>query len=382
MRSQADNMFQYPTPNSDDRKKDLIIHIIEKDDREPTYLINFLKQIEFPKSALGLNLIKEVIKESNKLDFIDLFSLINIGEIQNENSRSTLFIDFVEKKGPIFNKKQIADMARTLGIQQESTLQDLQRLPTKNISFEVARSSSDTKEQEQQKMLALINETKSFLDFTMIVEMGIKNEYTQFQGDDNKIGLIKAFLPKPRGKGAITESQFNNFVTNIEISDPQKKDRLDRSFKEFLTKNRIGKILSSKEELKARQQEEPAIENRSTQLHRPLEMTSPQLQRPKLSEASRPSLQEIESQSKIPRLQNFNGPSFMSEGIETPRQLTQNRLIVTSELFFAPPNHNFNPAQPPSLEISQQEIKSHSNRIPFQAQQLIDTKSNKCCTIL
>ena len=182
-----------------------------------------LKSLEFPKSTLGFNLIKEVVKESKKLDFIDLFSLINIAEIKDENSRSKLLIDFVEKKGPIFNKKQIADMARSLGIHQESTLQNLQRLPTQKVSFEVARSSSNTKELEQQKMLALINETIFFLDFAMIVEMGIKNGYPQFQGDDNKIGLIMAFFARPRGKEVITESQFSNFVTNIEINDPQKK---------------------------------------------------------------------------------------------------------------------------------------------------------------
>jgi hypothetical protein len=91
-------------------------------------------------------------------------------------------------------------MTRSLGIQQESTLQYLQRLPTQKASFEVARSSSDINEQEQQKMLALINETISFLDFAMIVEMGIKKEYPQFQGDDNKIGLIMAFFAKPRGE--------------------------------------------------------------------------------------------------------------------------------------------------------------------------------------
>lgn len=79
-------------------KKDLIIQIVDNSERDPKYLINYLKQIEFPKSTLGFNLIKEVVKESKKLDFIDLFSLINIAEIKDENSRSALFIDFVKKK--------------------------------------------------------------------------------------------------------------------------------------------------------------------------------------------------------------------------------------------------------------------------------------------
>ena len=97
MRSNPGQAFHYPAPNSDGRKK-VLIHIVDNFEREPKYLINYLKQIEFPKSTPGFDLIKEVVKESSKLDFIDLFSLINIAEIKDENSRSALFIDFVEKK--------------------------------------------------------------------------------------------------------------------------------------------------------------------------------------------------------------------------------------------------------------------------------------------
>jgi hypothetical protein len=371
MRSQAVQKFQYPTQNLDGKKKDLIIHIVDNHEREPKYFINYLKQIEFPKSTLGFNLIKEVVKESKKLDFIDLFSLINIAEIKDENSRSALFIDFVEKKGPIFNKRQIADMARSLGIQQESTLQSLQRLPTQKVSFEVARSSSDTKEQEQQKMLALINETTSFLDFTMIVEMGVKNGYPQFQGDDNKIGLIMAFFTKPRGKETITESQFSNFITNIEISDPQKKDR---SFKEFHTKNRIGKILSSKEE-----HTEPVIEIQSIPVF---------ISNQTVIEIRSTTVSQFFEFSKMVTPQSIHEVQPIFQEIETPRpQSTQGRLIVTSatsitsDFFFAPPNPNFNPAQPPH-PTQQEEIENSSNQNSFREKQLTNTKSKKCCIIL
>jgi hypothetical protein len=375
MGSQVIPKLQYPTPNLDGKKKDLIIHIVDKHEREPKYFFNYLKQIEFPKSTLGFNLIKEVVIESKKLDFIDLFSLINIAEIKDENSRSELLIDFVEKKGPIFNKKKIADMARSLGIQQESTLQNLQRLPTQKVSFEVARSSSDTKELEQQKMLALINETISFLDFAMIVEMGIKNGYPQFQGDDNKIGLIMAFFTKPRGKETITESQFSNFITNIEISDPQKKDR---SFKEFHTKNRIGKILSSKEEIKTSQRLEPVIEIQSI----PVSISNQTV-----IEIRSTTVSKFFEFSKMVTPQSNHEDQSIFQEIETPQpQSTQGRLIatsatsITSDFFFAPPNPNFNPIQ--RRESTQQpEIGNSSNQNSFQGEQLTSS-SKKCCTIL
>ena len=66
MRSQEVRKFQYPAPNSDGKKKDLLIHIVDNFEREPKYLINYLKQIEFPKSTPGFDLIKEVVKESSK----------------------------------------------------------------------------------------------------------------------------------------------------------------------------------------------------------------------------------------------------------------------------------------------------------------------------
>ncbi len=235
------NVFEKIATISDRGKKDLIIHITDKEERKPTDLINFLKEIGFPKSTRGVNLIKEVVKDSKQLDYIDLLSMINIAEITDEKSKSEIFIEFVNQKGPIFNKKQIADMAKNLEIKEELFLQSLQKLPTKKISFEVDRSSSDTKEQEQQKMLALVSEALSFSNFETNVEMGIKNGYSQFQGDDNKIALTRAFLAKPRAQSDISLDQFDNFIRNIGIEDSEKTEKL---IGEFVMRDQIKEKLS------------------------------------------------------------------------------------------------------------------------------------------
>lgn len=239
------NVFEKIATISDRGKKDLIIHITDKEERKPTDLINFLKEIGFPKSTRGVNLIKEVVKDSKQLDYIDLLSMINIAEITDEKSKSEIFIEFVNQKGPIFNKKQIADMAKNLEIKEELFLQSLQKLPTKKISFEVDRSSSDTKEQEQQKMLALVSEALSFSNFETNVEMGIKNGYSQFQGDDNKIALTRAFLAKPRAQSDISLDQFDNFIRNIGIEDSEKTEKL---IGEFVMRDQIKEKLSIEKE--------------------------------------------------------------------------------------------------------------------------------------
>jgi hypothetical protein len=193
------------------------------------------------------------------------------------------------------------------------------------------------------------------------------------------------------GKEAITESQFSNFVSNIKISDPQKKDR---SFKEFRTKNRIGKILSSKEELETPQHPEPVIEIQSTPFSQFFEHSNqsevkissipvPSSNQTVIEIRSTPASQIFDFSNMIlPQSSQEVQPIFQE--IETPRsQLTQGRLIVTSvtsELFFAPPNQNFNPLQRRDSN-QQEEIRVDSNQ-SFQDKQLTATKSKKCCIIL
>lgn len=293
-------------------------------------------------------------------------------------------------------------MTRSLGIQEESTLQNLQRLPTqRGVSFQVVRSSSDTKEQEQQKMLALINENMSFLDFAMIVEMGIKNEYPQFQGDDNKIRLIMAFFEKPRGEETINEIQFSNFVKNIKINDPPKKDRL---ISKFFVRNRIGKILSSTEEIENSQHLEHVIEIRST----PVLISSSDNNITKIESTSfSPSDQditEIKSTSFSPsdkdiieikstpapqffKLSNIVSPQSIHEvqpmfqEIEDSLSTTKNKVTITSDFFFA--QSRLLSSNSPQLlrDSTQNQIENGSNQVSFQVKQS-KSMSKKCCTIL